>query len=147
MAVKTGVMGFSEPALVFSVVASLCSREKVNHIHQTNCRAVDAVLGRLLDAFLHVYNLSADLTFATSEHLAVFFKLSGFHDHTLRSLVRQKMLTIFKPKVRQAAMRDASQSKVGLFGGDQVVSDRITESRKKDGIIRSAVLTPASSKL
>ena len=56
------------------------------------------------------------------------------------------MLTIFKPKVRQAVMRDASQSKVDLFSGDQVVSDRITESRKKDGIIRSAVLTPAASK-
>ena len=121
-------------------------REKVNQIHQANCGVVDAALGRLWDMFLHVYNLSADLTFATSEHLAVFFKLSGFHDHALRSLVRQKMLTIFKPKVRQAVMRDASQSKVGLSGGDQVVSDRITESRRKDGIIRSAVLTPASSK-
>ena len=96
--------------------------------------------------FLHVYNLSAKLTFATSENLAVYFKLSGFHDHALRSIVRQKMLTIFKPKVRQAIMRDTSQCKVGLFGGSQVVSDKITESRK-DGIIHSAVLTPATSKL
>ena len=90
-------------------------REKVNQVHQANSGAVDAVLGRLRDAFLHVYDLSADLTFATSEHLAVFFKLSGFHDNALRSLVRQKMLTIFKPKVRQAVMKDALQSKVGLF--------------------------------
>ena len=51
-------------------------------------RAVDAVLGRLCDVFLHVYDLSANLTFATSEHLAVFFKLLDFHDNALRSLVR-----------------------------------------------------------
>ena len=123
-------------------------KQKVNQIHQANSGAVNAVLGRLRlqDAFLHVYDLSADLTFATSKHLAVFFKLSGFHDHTLRSLVRQKMLTIFKPKVRQVDIKDASQSRVCLFGGDQEVSNRISESRKKDSIIGSAVLTPASSK-
>ena len=96
--------------------------------------------------FLHVYDLSAKLTFATSEHLAVFFELSGFHDHALRSLVRQKMLTVFKPKVRQAIMRDTSQGKVGLFGGDQVVIDKITESKKRFGTICSAVLMPAASK-
>ena len=56
------------------------------------------------------------------------------------------MLTIFKPKVRQAVMKDALQAKEGLFGSDQVVSDRITESRKKDCIIHSAILTPATSK-
>ena len=56
------------------------------------------------------------------------------------------MLTIFKPKVRQAVMKDALRSKVGLFGGDQEVSNKISESRKKDGIIRSAILTPATSK-
>ena len=49
--------------------------ELVNQIHQANSGAVNAVLGRLQDAFLHVYDLSTDLTFATSEHLAVFFKL------------------------------------------------------------------------
>ena len=103
-------------------------------------------MGRLKVAFPHVYNLTADLTFATSEHLAVFFKLSGFHDNALRSLVRQKILTIFKPKVRQAVMKDALQAKYGLLGGDQVVSNRITESRKKDGIICSAILMPATSK-
>ena len=75
-------------------------KERVNQVHQANSGAVDAQLGRLKDAFLHVYDLTADLTFATSEHLAVFFKLSGFNDNALRSLVRQKMLTIFKPKVR-----------------------------------------------
>ena len=96
--------------------------------------------------FLHVYDLSADLTFATCEHLAVFFKLSGFHVNALRSLVRQKMLTIFKPKVRQAVMKDALRSKVCQFGGDQEVSNKISESRKKDGIICSAILTPATSK-
>ena len=82
-------------------------KERVNQVHQANSGVVDAVLGRLWDTFLHVYDLSADLTFATSEHLAVFFKLSGFHDHALRSLVRQKLLTLFKPKVRQAVMKDA----------------------------------------
>ena len=56
------------------------------------------------------------------------------------------MLTIFKPKVRQAVMKDALRSKVGLFGGDQEVSNKISESRKKDGIICSAILTPATSK-
>ena len=57
------------------------------------------------------------------------------------------MLTIFKPKVRQAVMKDALQSKVGLFGGDQEVSNMISESWRKDSIICSVVLTPASSKL
>ena len=122
-------------------------REKVNQVHQANSGAVNAVLGRLKDAFLHVYDQSADLTFATSEHLAVFFKLSGFHDHALRNLERQKMLTIFKPKVRQAVMKYALQSKVGLFSGNQEVSNRISESRKKDGIIHNTILTPAASKL
>ena len=51
-----------------------------------NSGAVDAVLGRLRDAFLHVYDLSANLTFAASEHLAVF-----------------------KQKVRQAVMKGAGQ--------------------------------------
>ena len=119
---------------------------RVNHVHQSNLVTVKFGLGRLRDTFLHVYNLSAKLTFATSEHLAVFFKLAGFHDHALRSLVRQKMLTIFKPKVRQAIMKDTSECKVGLFSGDQVVSDKITESRKRDGTIHSTVLMPAASK-
>ena len=103
-------------------------------------------LGRLKDSFLHVYDLSAKLTFAASEHLAIFFKLSGFHDDALRRLVRHKLLTLFKPKVRQAVMKGAGQTKVGMFGGDEAVSERIVESRKKDGIIRSAILTPATSK-
>ena len=59
-------------------------REKVNQVHQANSGAVNAVLGRLRDTFLHVYDLSADLTFATSEH-HVFFKLSGFHDNPKES--------------------------------------------------------------
>ena len=42
-------------------------------------------------------------------------------------------------------MRDTSEGKVGLFGGDQVVIDKITESRKKDSTIHSNVLTPATS--
>ena len=104
------------------------------------------VLGRLRDTFLHVYDLSAKLTFAASEHLAVFFKLSGFHDDALRRLVRHKLLTLFKPKVRQAVMKGAGQSEVSMFSGDKAVSERIIESRKKDGIIRSAIFTPAASK-
>ena len=44
-------------------------------------------------------------------------------------------------------MKEASQGKVSLFGGDQMVIDRIMESRKKDSTIRSAILTPATSKL
>ena len=60
--------------------------------------------------------------------------------------MRHKLLTLFKPKVRQAVMKGAGQTKVGMFGGDEAVSERIVESRKKDGIIRSAILTPAASK-
>ena len=121
-------------------------KERVNQVFQANSGAVDAVLGRLRDAFLHVYDLSANLTFAASEHLSVFFKLSGFHDDALRRLVWHKLLTLFKPKVRQAVMMGAGQSKVSMFGGDEAVSERIVESRKKDGIIHSAILTPAASK-
>ena len=121
-------------------------REKVNQVHQANSGAVDAVLGRQVDAFRHVYDLSAKMTFATSERLNVFFGLSGFHDDALRRLVRHKLLTLFKPKVRKAVMKGAGQNKVGLFGGDEAVSNRIVESRKKDGIIRSAILTPSTGK-
>ena len=121
-------------------------REKVNQVHQANSGAVDAVLGRQADAFRHVYDLSAKMTFATSERLNVFFGLSGFHDDALRRLVRHKLLTLFKPKVRKAVMKGAGQNKVGLFGGDEAVSNRIVESRKKDGIIRSAILTPSTGK-
>ena len=121
-------------------------RERVNQVHQANSGAVDAVLGRLQDSFRHVYDLSAKMTFATSEHLNVFFGLAGFHDDALRRLVRHKLLTLFKPKVRKAVMKGAGQNKVGLFGGDEAVSNRIVESRKKDGIIRSAILTPSTGK-
>ena len=121
-------------------------KERVNQVHQANSGAVDAVLGRLQDSFRHVYNLSANMTFATSEHLNVFFRLSGFHDNALRRLVRHKLLMLFKPKVRKAVMKGAGQNKVGLFGGDEAVSNRIVESRKKDGIICSAILTPATGK-
>ena len=47
-------------------------RERVTQVHQKNLEAVGSGLWRLQDAFLHVYDLSAQLTFATSEHLAVF---------------------------------------------------------------------------
>ena len=60
--------------------------------------------------------------------------------------MKQKMLTLFRPKVRQVIMKEAVQGKVGLFGGDQVVCDRIIESGKKDSTICSAVLTPTTSK-
>ena len=43
-------------------------------------------------------------------------------------------------------MKGAGQSKVCLFGGDGAVSNGIVESRKKDGTIRSAILTPATGK-
>ena len=119
-------------------------KERVNQVHQANSGAVNAVLGRLQDSFRHVYGLSAKMTFATSKHLNVFSRLSGFHDDALRRLVRHKLLTLFKPKVRKAVMKGAGQNKVGLFGGDEAVSNRIVESRKKDGI--SAILTPATGK-
>ena len=44
-------------------------KERVNQVHQANSGAIDAVLGKLQDSFWHVYNLSAKMTFATSEHL------------------------------------------------------------------------------
>ena len=78
-----GDLGLSEEQL-FRV------RQRVTQVHQKNLEAVGPGLGSLQDAFLHVYDLSAKLTFATSELLAVFFKLSGFHDHALRSLMRQE---------------------------------------------------------
>ena len=120
--------------------------ERVNQVHQSNSGAVDAVLGRLQDSFRHVYDLSAKMTFATSERLNVFFRLSGFHDDALRRLVRHKLLTLFKPKVRKADMKGAGKNKVCVFGGDEAVSNRIVESRKKDGIIHSAILTPTTGK-
>ena len=37
MAVKTGVMGSSEPALVFSVVASLCTLQRIQTLKTSLC--------------------------------------------------------------------------------------------------------------
>ena len=60
-------------------------KERVNLVHQANSGTVYAGLGRLQDSFQHVYDLSTKLSFATSEHLDVFFRLSGFHDDALKS--------------------------------------------------------------
>ena len=63
-------------------------KKRVNLVHQANSGTVNAGLGRLQDSFRHVYDLSTKLAFATSEHLNLFFRLSGFHDDALGRLVR-----------------------------------------------------------
>ena len=57
------------------------------------------------------------------------------------------MLTIFKPHIRKAIAQGAQNAKVGLLGGDESVRDIISDTRKKNVTIRSAVLSvPAKSK-
>ena len=121
-------------------------KERVNLVHQANSGTVNAGLGRLQDSFQHVYDLSTNLSFATCEHLNVFFRLSGFHDDALGRLVRHKLLMLFEPKVRRAIMKGAGQSKVCLSDGDETIPNRIVESRRMDSTIHSAIWTPAIGK-
>ena len=121
-------------------------KERVNLVHQANSGMVDTGLGRLQDSFQHVYDLSTNLSFATCEHLNVFFRLSGFHDDALGRLVRHKLLTLFEPKVRQAVVKGARQNKVGLSDGDETVPHGIVESRRKDSTIHSAIWSPTIDK-
>ena len=58
--------------------------------------------------------------------------------------MRHKLLTLLKPQVRQAIMKGAGQSKVGVFGNDEVVFKKTVQSRKKGG--SNVILTLAASK-
>ena len=59
MAVKTGVMGFSEPALVFSVVASLCSLQRTQTLKTTHapCGSMGLQMEKQNVLLLHTTNL------------------------------------------------------------------------------------------
>ena len=114
-------------------------KKRVNLVHQANSGTVNTGLGRLQYSFQHVYDLSTKLAFATSEHLNIFFRLSGFHDDALGRLVRHKLLKLFEPKVRRTIVKGARQNKVGLPDRDETVSHETVESRSKDGTILSAI--------
>ena len=96
-------------------------KKRVNLVHQANSGTVDAGLSRLQDSFRHVYDLSTKLAFATSEHLNLFFRLSGFHDDALGRLVRLKLLQLSEPKVRRTVVKGARQNEVGLPDRDETV--------------------------
>ena len=111
----------------------------VNLVHQANSGTVDVGLGRLQDSFRHVYDLSTKLAFATSEHMNLLFRLSGFHDNALGRLVRFKLLKLSEPKVRRTVVKGARQNEVGLPDRDETVSHESVESRSTDGTIPSAI--------
>ena len=103
-------------------------RRRINHVHQTNSRTVEAGLSRLQDSFRHVYDLSTKLAFATSEDLELFFRLSGFRDEALGSLLRHRLFLLSEPIVRWADVRSARQNGVGLPVGDETDFFRSVQS-------------------
>ena len=121
-------------------------RKRVNLVHQANSGTVDAGLGRLQDSFRQVYDLSTKLAFATSEHLDIFFRLSGFHDDALGRLVRHKLLQLSEPKVRRTVVKGARQIEVGLPDRDETVFHESVESRSSVGTIHSAICSSTIDK-
>ena len=109
--------------------------KRINQVHQANSGTVEAGLSRLQDSFRQVYDLSTKLAFATSEDLDIFFRLSGFHDDALGSLIRHKLLLLSEPIVRRADVRGARQIGVGLPVRDETVFHKSVQSRSSDGTI------------
>ena len=107
-------------------------RKRINQVHQANSRTVEAGLSRLQDSFRHVYDLSSKLAFATSEDLDLFFRLSGFHDEALGSLLRHRLLLLSEPIVRRVDVRGARQNGVGLPVGDEADFYRSVQSRSSE---------------
>ena len=87
-------------------------RKRINQVHQANSGTVEAGLSRLQDSFLHIYDLSTKLAFATSEDLELFFRLSGFHDEALGCLLRHRLLLLAEPIGGRVDMGSARQSGV-----------------------------------
>ena len=103
--------------------------KRINQVHQANSGTVEAGLSRLQDSFRQVYDLSTKLAFATSEDLELFFRLSGFHDEALGSLLRHRLLLLSEPIVRRADVKSARQNGVGLPVGDEMDFYRSVQSR------------------
>ena len=55
-------------------------------------------------------------------------------------LVRSKMLSIFKPSVRRALNLNASDSSLGIFGGDSNVLKNLEENKKINTLVKSSLL-------
>ena len=122
-------------------------RKRINQVHQANSGTVDAGLSRLQDSFRQVYDLSTKLAFATSEDLDIFFRLSGFHDDALGSLIRHKLLLLSEPIVRRADVKGARQIGVGLPVRDEAVFHESVQSRSSDGTIPSVFSSSTNDKL
>ena len=54
----------------------------------------------------------------------------SIHDISIWQLIRSKMLNIFRPSYRKALMKGPSGSKAGIFGGDNMVLDKISKHKK-----------------
>ena len=104
-------------------------RKRINQVHQANSGTVEAGLSRLQDSFRQVYDLSTKLAFATSEDLELFFRLSGFHDEALGSLLRHRLLLLSEPIGSRVDVRSARQIGVGLPVGDEMDSHGSVQSR------------------
>ena len=111
-------------------------RKRINQVHQANSRTVEAGLSRLQDSFRQVYDLSSKLAFATSEDLDIFFRLSGFHDDALGSLLRHRLLLLSEPIVRRADVKGARQIGVGLPVGDETDFYKFVQSRSSESTFR-----------
>ena len=112
-------------------------RKRINQVHQANSGTAEAGLSRLQDSFRQVYDLSSKLAFATSENLDLFFRLSGFHDDALGSLLRHRLLLLSEPIVRRADVRGARQIGVGLPVGDETDFYKFVQSRSSESTFSS----------
>ena len=95
-------------------------RKRINQVHRATSGTVETELGRLQDLFRYVYDLSSTLAFATCEDLDLFFRLSGFHDEALGSLLRHRLILLSEPASDRGVVGSARQSGVDLEVGDEV---------------------------
>ena len=69
-------------------------------------------------------------------------KLFFVTDGNQQRLVRSKMLSIFKPAVRRVIADAATSSHQNIFGGDNVIIEKLKEHKQANQVLKLSLLRP-----
>ena len=87
----------------------------------------------------NMYRSLADLANSTSDAIRIFMCLYAVSDFNQRSLVKQKMATIFRADFCWALTSYNADSSQGIFGGEDHVMRTLVETEKQRTLVMSSL--------
>jgi hypothetical protein len=121
-------------------------RDKIQANHDHNQKKVNEILQEESGRFTDLYSVATDFGLMIESHLGVYFDMYAHVDGSLRELVRNKMLTLFRRDLQGVvaqAGRDGQEE--SLMGGAEKITSHLKAAATENLVLKGAIM-PAAKK-